>query len=144
MCRSMPGKEALVQSWQLWCSGISRVIKMNTEVPRSCLCPPLTIFSSLPPWLLHFWSSFGLFKVCCASSLHASAHLTPSAWNTLSYCSQTPWPNRSPFLLLAQLLLSCFSCVRLCATPETAAHQAPPPPWDSPGKNTGVGCHFLL
>ena len=24
-----------------------------------------------------------------------------------------------------------------------AAHQAPPP-WDSPSKNTGVGCHFLL
>ena len=24
------------------------------------------------------------------------------------------------------LLLSHFSCVRLCATPETAAHQAPP------------------
>ena len=41
------------------------------------------------------------------------------------------------------LLLSRFSHVRLCATPETAAHQAPCP-WDSPGKNTGVGCHFLL
>ena len=41
------------------------------------------------------------------------------------------------------LLLSHFSCVRLCATPQTAAHQAPPS-WDSPGKNTGVGCHFLL
>jgi len=41
------------------------------------------------------------------------------------------------------LLLSRFSCVRLCATPETAAHQAPHP-WDSPGKTTGVGCHFLL
>ena len=25
-----------------------------------------------------------------------------------------------------------------------AAHQAPPRPWDSPGKNTGVGCHFLF
>ena len=25
-----------------------------------------------------------------------------------------------------QLLLSCFSRIRLCATPETAAHQAPP------------------
>ena len=24
------------------------------------------------------------------------------------------------------LLLSCFSCVRLCATPQMAAHQAPP------------------
>ena len=44
------------------------------------------------------------------------------------------------FLLL---LLSCFSRIRLCVTPEMAAHQAPPP-WDSPGKNTGVGCHFLL
>ena len=41
------------------------------------------------------------------------------------------------------LLLSRFSHVRLCATPQTAAHEALPP-WDSPGKNTGVGCHFLL
>ena len=94
-------------------------------------------------------------------------------------------------LLLLLLLLSHFSRVQLCATPETAAHQAPPPlgfsrqehwsglpfpspmhesekwkwsrsvvsdssrphrrqptrllcPWDSPGKNTGVGCHCLL
>ena len=46
-------------------------------------------------------------------------------------------------LLLLLLLLSRFSRVRLCATPETAAHQAPLS-WDSPGKNTGVGCHFLL
>ena len=46
-----------------------------------------------------------------------------------------------PFVLL--LLLSRFSHVRLCATPQMAAHQAPPH-WDSPGKNTGVGCHFLL
>ena len=46
------------------------------------------------------------------------------------------------FLLLL-LLLSRFSRVRLCATPYTAAHQAPRP-WDSQGKNTGVGCHFLL
>ena len=39
-------------------------------------------------------------------------------------------------------MLSRFSRVRLCAT-HTAAHQAPPS-LDSPGKNTGVGCHFLL
>ena len=36
-----------------------------------------------------------------------------------------------------------FSRVRFCAAPQTAAHQAPRP-WDSPGKSTGVGCHFLL
>ena len=37
--------------------------------------------------------------------------------------------------MLLLLLLSHFSRVQLCATPR---------PWDSPGKNTGVGCHFLL
>ena len=45
--------------------------------------------------------------------------------------------------LLLLLLLSCFSHVRLCATPR----QQPTRLrcfWDSPGKNTGVGCHFLL
>ena len=45
--------------------------------------------------------------------------------------------------VLLLLLLSRFSRVQLCATPQTAAHQASRP-WDSPGKNTGVGCHFLL
>ena len=37
-------------------------------------------------------------------------------------------------LLLLLLLLSRISRVRHCATPETAAHQAPRP-WVSPGKN---------
>ena len=45
--------------------------------------------------------------------------------------------------LMLLLLLSRFSHVRICATPEMAAHQAPHP-WDAPGKNTGVGCYFLL
>ena len=33
-------------------------------------------------------------------------------------------------------------CPTLC-DPTDGSHQAPRP-WDSPGKNTGVGCHFLL
>ena len=41
------------------------------------------------------------------------------------------------------LLLSRFSRVRLCATPEMEAHQDPLS-LDSPGKTTGVGCHFFL
>ena len=60
---------------------------------------------------------------------------------------QTVEPENFQFLscqtLLLLLLLSHFSRVRLCATPQTAAHQAPRP-WDSPGKNTGVGYHLLL
>ena len=46
-------------------------------------------------------------------------------------------------LLLLLLLLSRFSHVQLCVTPQTVATTLPRP-WDSPGKNTGVGCHFLL
>ena len=47
------------------------------------------------------------------------------------------------FIISMLLLLSHFSRVRPCATPQMAAHQAPPP-WNSLGKNTGMGCHFLL
>ena len=47
-------------------------------------------------------------------------------------------------VLLLLLLLSRFSCVQLCVTPQRRQPTRPPGPWDSPGKNTGVGCHFLL
>ena len=47
-------------------------------------------------------------------------------------------------ILLLLLLLSSFSRVRPCATPETAAHQAPLSPGFSRQEPTGVGCHFLL
>ena len=40
-------------------------------------------------------------------------------------------------------MLSCLSCVPLFAMLWTVALQAPLP-WHFPGKNTGVGCHFLL
>ena len=44
---------------------------------------------------------------------------------------------------LLLLLLSGFSRVRLCATQRRQPTRLPHP-WDCPGKNTGVGCHFLL
>ena len=47
-------------------------------------------------------------------------------------------PVISPSLL--RLLLSHFSSVR----PHRRQPTRLPRPWDSPGKNTGVGCHFLL
>ena len=39
--------------------------------------------------------------------------------------------------------LNCFSCVQLFATLWIAAHKFLCA-WDSPGKNTEVGCHSLL
>ena len=41
------------------------------------------------------------------------------------------------------LRLSHFSRVQLCA-PHRWQPTRLPRPWDSPGKNTRVGCHFLL
>ena len=38
---------------------------------------------------------------------------------------------------------SLQSCPTLC-NPIDSSSPGSPCPWDSPGKNTGVGCHFLL
>ena len=118
-------------------------------------------------------------------------------WQSSGYNSPLPLQGAQVQSLVREprsrilLLLSRFSRVRLCVTPETAAHWAPlslrfsrqehwsglpfpsrmhesekwkwsrsvvsdssrprglqptrlPHPWVSPGKNTGVGCHFLL
>ena len=46
-------------------------------------------------------------------------------------------------LLLLLLLLSRFSRVRLLR-PHRRQPTRLPGPWDSLGKNIGVGCHFLL
>ena len=45
--------------------------------------------------------------------------------------------------ILTMCVLSHFSRVWLFVTQWTTALQAPCP-WDSPGKNTGVGCHSFL
>ena len=42
------------------------------------------------------------------------------------------------------LLLSRFSCVGLCDPIDRREPTRLHRPWDSPGKNTGAGCHFLL
>ena len=55
----------------------------------------------------------------------------------MSHCSMCFYVTTSKMLLL----LSRFSRVRLCATPWPTRL---PHPWASPGKNTGVGCYFLL
>ena len=39
---------------------------------------------------------------------------------------------------------SLQSCLTLCDPIDGSPPSRLPCPWDSPGKNTGVGCHFLL
>ena len=46
--------------------------------------------------------------------------------------------------LFCLFLLSLSVMPNSFVTSWTVAHQAPLCPWDFPGKNTGMGCHFLL
>ena len=63
-----------------------------------------------------------------------------ATWESLSKIVQPFYSIIAGILLL---LLSRFSRVRLCETHRRQPARLPCP-WDSPGKNTGVGCHFLL
>ena len=64
-------------------------------------------------------------------------------WWWFSVWHSYPWRfHSSPALSL--LLLSRFSRVRLCVWPHRRQPTRLLCPWDSPGKNTGVDCHFLL
>ena len=58
----------------------------------------------------------------------------------LADCLPSEPPGKPIYMLLLLLLLSRFSHVR----PHRWKLTRLPGPWDSPGKNTGVGCHFLL
>ena len=60
------------------------------------------------------------------------------SWNT--DCSHTVPFRQVTLISSLLLLLSHFSRVR----PHRWQPTRLPRPWDSPGKNTGVGCHFLL
>ena len=48
------------------------------------------------------------------------------------------------FVFLLLLLLSRFRVVSYSVQPQRRQPTRLPHPWDSPGKDTGVGCHFLL
>ena len=54
--------------------------------------------------------------------------------------TRLPWLSLSPAAAAAKSLQSCPT---LC-DPIDSSPPGSPRPWDSPGKNTGVGCHFLL
>ena len=47
------------------------------------------------------------------------------------------------YIYAAAAAKSLQSCPTLC-DPTDGSPPGSPRPWDSPGKNTGVGCHFLL
>ena len=57
-------------------------------------------------------------------------------------CLENPMDRGIWEVAIGAYVLSCFSPACLFATLWTIAHQASL--WDSPARNTGVGCHALL
>ena len=100
--------------------------------------PSHPLLSPSPP-VFNLSQHQGLFK--WVSSLHqVKGILSLSQAHILAVISENPSSNPTYSTLL---LLSRFRCVWLCGPHRwqpTRLHR----PWDSPGKNTGVGCHFLL
>ena len=100
----------------------------STWIPSRC-AQTLTLHVKQPSYMEASSSHLGSDTPFKSSMTVPTTLLPLSAW--------------TPSLLLLLLLLSRFSRVQLCATQRRQATTFPRP-WDSPGKNTGVGCHFLL
>ena len=130
---------------------ITQSVYQNTEY-FDCLESPLVLLSPYPPShkrshssdfynhmlvlpVIEFcisdllWYMLFVFNFFHLAYFWDSYILLPVSVLAFSLPSSIPW-----YMLL--LLLSRFSRVRLCAIPETAAHQAPP--------SLGLCCHFLL
>ena len=70
---------------------------------------------------------------------------TPLHPSRLSRSSQSTEP--SPLCYTAASHCCCCCCCSVVSDSVRPHRRQPirlPRPWDSPGKNTGVGCHFLL
>ena len=99
-------------------------------------------------------NSFGIPWAVALQALLSMRFPRQEYWSGLQFPPPRNLPNpgiepESPalagvfFTIEPLLLLSCFSRVQICATRDGSPTRLPRP-WDSPGKNTGVGCHFLL
>ena len=95
-----------------------RKVKSGSDVAQSCPTLSDPMGRSLP-----------------GSSIHEIFQSRVLEWGAIVFSKHL---QRTYYMLLLLLLLSHFS--RVHRWPLTRL----PRPWDSPGKNTGVRCHFLL
>ena len=130
---------------------------------KSCICSELISLQLSSPNL----SSWGVLKFISHAFLSSGLGKRETCLELTIDCLKKPSPCHyqdgfchpkvytsplfsCPLLILLVKSASCvlcvlchFSCVCLFATLWTVAHQAPLS-MAFPGKNTGVGCHFLL
>ena len=103
-----------------------------------------------------------MWRMLTLHSISPLAALVPSMiYNGLNVCFfvcflrwlETPWKQRSYLTLVSLAVCQRNTCCSWCQVASVVSdfvqpHRRQPTrfplPWDSPGKNTGVGCHFLL
>ena len=90
-------------------------VKSESEVTQSCPTLHDPMDCSLP-----------------GSSVHGIFQARVLEWDAIAFSA------------LPQLLLLSASVVSNSVRPQRQQPTRLPRPWDSPGKNTGVACHFLL
>ena len=106
---------------------------------------PIRCFSNVPKVIIH--PGCMLCHLCHLPFFH-SLYLThhqvyrfyfPSiSWFSLS------WSIFLDTLFVQATIISWLICYCYCKVTSVVSDSVRPHPWDSPGKNTGVGCHFLL
>ena len=66
------------------------------------------------------------------------------SWRLCFHFVFIPWSGTTESRILCCCCCQVASVVSDSVRPHKRQHTRLPHPWDSPGKNTGLGCHFLL
>ena len=103
---------------------------------------PWTVAYQAPPSMgfsrQEYWSGFHflLQGILLTQGLNPCLLISCTGRQILYHCAT--W--KAPAAAASKSLQSCLTlCNPIDGSPPRLPH-----PWDSPGKNTGVGCHFLL
>ena len=102
----------------------------NQGSSRKSTSSSLTMLKPLTLWIIK-----KLWKIL--KEIEVSDHYTFLLRNL--YAGQEATVRTAHGITAAKSAKSLQSCLTLCDPTDSSLH-----PWDSPGKNTGVGCHFLL
>ena len=98
---------------------------------------------------LRCWKIWFRVRILFLASLRLPSYMAERESSSVSSSSKGTGPimgvppSRFHLNLKKRKKMKSLSCVRLFATLWIIAYQLPCP-WDFPGKNTGLGCHFLL
>ena len=136
-------------TYSVWTSAKTELFLLPPAAPESSLCLCMLVTQSCP-------------TLCdpmdCSppgSSVHEVFQARILEWIAISFSRGSSGPRdwtqvsyiAGGFFTTAKMAYAAAKSLQLCLDSVRPHRQQPtslPRPWDSPGKNTGVGCHFLL